>query len=158
MPHYVAVLVPQGHAAWRVHLPDFPGCYADGPILGVAVALARYSAYEQIRRLVLQNSVPRPRSLQEIVADLTWARERGIDWRTTIITIVPFPDAAPRIAQMIELQRRRTFRWASLYGWRRAVSDPRQTEPHTPPSTGNSMATEPEWICVVARSKERSKR
>jgi hypothetical protein len=158
MLHYIAVLVPQGRAAWRVHLPDFPGCHADGPILGVAVALARYSAYEQIGRLVLQNDVPRPRSLQEIVADRTWGGERCIDWRTAIITVVPFPDAVPRIAQLIELRRRRTLRWASLYGWRRAAPDPRQTESQAPRSTGNSIAAEPDWISLGPRSKERSQR
>jgi hypothetical protein len=34
-------------------------------------------------------------------------------------------------------KRRRTFRWVSLYGWRRAVADPRQTEPHAPPPNSN---------------------
>jgi hypothetical protein len=158
MLHYIAVLAPQGHAAWRVHLPDFPGCHADGAVLGVAIALARYSAYEQIGRLVLQNQVPRPRSLQEIVADRTWRSERCIDWRTSVITMIPFPDAVPRVAQMIELQRRRTLRWASLYGWRPAVSDPRQTELHAPPPTTNPVAAESEWIAPGPGTKMRSQR
>ena len=94
MLHYIAVLVPQIEGGWRIHFPDFPGCRAEGAHLEQAISVARQAVYQRVDVAAADGAVPFPRSLEAIVADPDWARTRGVDWRRSVISLVPFADIA----------------------------------------------------------------
>jgi predicted RNase H-like HicB family nuclease len=97
MLHYIAVLVPQIEGGWRVHFPDFPGCRAEGAYLEQAIGVARQAVYQQVDMSAADGAVPFPSSLDAIVADPDWAGARGVDWRRSVISLVPFTDIATAV-------------------------------------------------------------
>ena len=93
MTHYIAVLVPQPGGGWRAHFPDFPGCRADGPAVEIAIGNARRAVGDLVVQLHHKGMiVPRPRSYAELRPDNKWAAERGIDWSTAVISLVPIEE------------------------------------------------------------------
>jgi predicted RNase H-like HicB family nuclease len=93
LSHYIAVLVPQPGGGWRAHFPDFPGCRADGPSVEIAIANARRAVADVVGQPLHEGiTVPRPRSYEELRPDNEWAAERGIDWSTAVISLVPIEE------------------------------------------------------------------
>jgi predicted RNase H-like HicB family nuclease len=87
--HYVVVLAPQRDGGWRAHFPDFPGCRAEGELVNHAIECAAHEVRMRIDQLVSgRKPVPSPRPYEEVRADDAWARERGIDWSTAVISLV----------------------------------------------------------------------
>jgi predicted RNase H-like HicB family nuclease len=87
--YYIVVLVPQPGGGWRVHFPDFPGCRAEGVRVEMAIDHAISAVRELINHLNRTGmAVPSPRSYEEVRSDDAWARERGIDWSTAVISLV----------------------------------------------------------------------
>jgi len=84
MVPYVAVVVRGEDETWRAYLPDFSGCRANGE--SVETALAR--AKNQARESNSGAERPTPRGLMEIRDDLTWARDRNVDWQDAIVVMV----------------------------------------------------------------------
>src|SRR5688572_5837107 len=106
MLHYLAVLVPQVEGGWRIHFPDFPGCRAEAAHLEQAIGVARQAVYQPVDTAAADGAVPSPRSLEAIVADPDWARTRGVDWRRSVISLVPFAGIASAVASGQRFQRR----------------------------------------------------
>lgn len=81
---YVAIVVRGEGETWRAYLPDFSGCRAEGESVETALARAKNQAPES-------NSgaeKPTPRGLIEIRDDLTWARDRNVDWQDAIVVMI----------------------------------------------------------------------
>ena len=93
MKHYLAILVPQSDGGWRAHLPDFPGCRAEGNSVEAAIDEAAAAAVEKARWLAAQGvSLPQPQSYEEVRHNSNgWAAERGIDWCRAVASLVKLP-------------------------------------------------------------------
>ena len=83
--HFIVVLVPLAGGGWRAHFPDFPGCRAEGGRIEGAID-ASYG--EVVARLSQTGEPTSPRSYEDVRADYAWARERGVDWSTAVISMV----------------------------------------------------------------------
>jgi hypothetical protein len=83
--NYVVVLAPQSGGGWCAHFPDFPGCRAMGDRIEVAI---ENSSREVVSRLELVHDMPSPKSQDEVRANAAWARQRGIDWSTAVVSLV----------------------------------------------------------------------
>jgi len=58
----------------------------------LTVEQARRVATQQIASLSERGAaVPAPRTLEEIRADVEWAKERSINWATAVISMVAVP-------------------------------------------------------------------
>jgi predicted RNase H-like HicB family nuclease len=91
MKHYLAVLMPTAGGGWHAHLPDFPGCDAEGPSVEVVMAASSGAASEMARWLQQQGvSLPTSQTYEDLRYRMNgWASERGIDWSRAVITMVP---------------------------------------------------------------------
>ena len=87
--HYLAVLVPIVERGWRAHLPDFPGCGADGNLVEQSLAEARVAARHAADQLAAQGiPLPERRSYEAVRSHTAWANERGIDWDNAVICVL----------------------------------------------------------------------
>ena len=84
MVHYVAIVVRGEDETWRAYLSDFSGCRADGESVETALARAKNQARESNNG----TEKPTPRGLIDIRDDLTWARDRNVDWQDAIVVMV----------------------------------------------------------------------
>ena len=93
MKHYLAVLVPAGDGAWRAHIPDFPGCSAEGRTVEAVIDASIAAAVEHADQLRQQGvSVPAPRSYEDVCYHSNgWGADRGIDWSKAVISWVRIP-------------------------------------------------------------------
>jgi predicted RNase H-like HicB family nuclease len=90
MKHYVSVLVPSTSGRWHAFFPDLPDCEADGSSLDLTVmhaarALAHYAE-------TLNGEIwvaPPPRELADIRSDETWSAAHAVNWRSSVITMIP---------------------------------------------------------------------
>jgi predicted RNase H-like HicB family nuclease len=91
MKHYIAVIVPRPDGTWRAHFPDFPGCRADGQSLEAATFASGNSAINLACDLQRHGQPPpEPQSYEEVRHHSNgWASERGIDWSTAVVSLVP---------------------------------------------------------------------
>ena len=91
MRHYLAVLVLQREAGWRVHFPDFPGCRAEGATVAEAINASSSAAAEQAQLLKAKRMpLPLARTYEEVRHHSDgWASERGIDWSNAVVSLVP---------------------------------------------------------------------
>lgn len=92
--HYIAVLAPEQSGGWSVLFPDLPGCATHGPSVHEAITTAADVA--SIWLSATRNSgdpIPPPRSYEDIRADEAWALDRGIDWSTSVVSLVLVDDA-----------------------------------------------------------------
>ena len=88
--HYIAVLVPEKGGGWSVIFPDLPGCATHGPTVHDAITTASGAASRWLTATrQIGDPMPAPRSYEDIRADDAWALDRGIDWSTTIASLVP---------------------------------------------------------------------
>ena len=88
--YFIVVLAPQQGGGWRAHFPDFPGCRAEGERIEVAIASATRAVGDRLGQLRQEGqSIPIPRSLEELRADANWAVDRAIDWSKAVVSIVP---------------------------------------------------------------------
>jgi predicted RNase H-like HicB family nuclease len=89
MKHYLAVLVPADHGGWRAHLPDFPGCRAEGATVEAAVDASAAAATRQAQDLRIQGvSLPTPQTYEDVRNRTQWAVERRIDWSRAVASLV----------------------------------------------------------------------
>ncbi len=87
---YLAVVVPQRGGGWRVFVPDFPGCRADGGDVAIAIVNAVHLAGGLIIQLRDKGmTMPEARSREQIRADDSWATGNHVDWSTAVISPVP---------------------------------------------------------------------
>lgn len=89
MKHYLAVLVPADGVGWRAHLPDFPGCRAEGVTAQAAMAASAAAATRQVQDLRTQGvSPPIPQTYEDVRNRTQWAVERRIDWSRAVASLV----------------------------------------------------------------------
>jgi predicted RNase H-like HicB family nuclease len=93
MKHYLAILVPHEDGGWRAHLPDFPGCRAEGSSVEAAIGTSATAAAAQARWLRSQGvSLPRAQTYEEVRHHSNgWAAERDIDWSRAVASWVKLP-------------------------------------------------------------------
>ena len=91
MRSYIAVAVPQRDGGWRIHFPDLPGYQAEGSSLDHPMGRSRQAVHLHLAKLVRNWEIPRPRSLDAIVADAAWASVHTIDWAEAIISLISLP-------------------------------------------------------------------
>jgi predicted RNase H-like HicB family nuclease len=91
MKHYLAVLAPLPDGSWRAHFPDFPGCRADGHSLEAATFASANSVINMACDLQRHGrALPVPQSFEDVRHHSNgWASERGIDWSTAVVSIIP---------------------------------------------------------------------
>ena len=89
MTHYVAVLVPADRGGWRAHLPDFPGCRAEGDTVEAAIDASAAAATRQAQDLRTQGvSLPTPQTYEDVRNHTQWAVDRRIDWSRAVASLV----------------------------------------------------------------------
>jgi predicted RNase H-like HicB family nuclease len=81
MRHYIAILITEDEGGWSVVFPDFPGCATQGETVDEAIemahdALAGHVASKQAHG----EKLPEPRTLEQIKADVGFAKEYGFPW------------------------------------------------------------------------------
>lgn len=82
---YIVVVAPQSSGGWCAHFPDFAGCRAMSDRIEAAI---ENSSREVVSRLEVVHDMPRPKSQDEVRANAAWARQRGIDWSTAVVSHV----------------------------------------------------------------------
>jgi predicted RNase H-like HicB family nuclease len=88
--HYLAIVVPETTGGWSVLFPDLPGCATHGATVREAIANASNAASAWLTvTLQLGDEIPAPKSYKEVRTYEAWARDRGIDWSTAVISLVP---------------------------------------------------------------------
>ena len=88
--HYLAVLIPEKSGGWSVLFPDLPGCAMHGATVHEAIANASNAASAWLTvTLQLGDEIPAPKSYEDLRADEAWARDRGVDRSTALVSLVP---------------------------------------------------------------------
>ena len=88
--HYLAIVVPENTGGWSVLFPDLPGCATHGATVPEAIAAASNVACAWLAATCERgDEIPVPKSYRDVRAYEAWARERGIDWSTAVISLVP---------------------------------------------------------------------
>jgi predicted RNase H-like HicB family nuclease len=89
MKHYLAVLVPADGGGWRAHLPDFPGCRAEGVTVETAINASAAAATRQAQELRTQGvSLPIPQTYEDVRCGTQWGVERQINWSRAVVSLV----------------------------------------------------------------------
>jgi predicted RNase H-like HicB family nuclease len=93
--HFIAVLVPERGGGWSVLFPDLPGCATRGKSVPEAITTAADAATAWLGASREQGEdIPAPRSYEDIRGDDAWARDRGVDWSTAVISLIQVQLAA----------------------------------------------------------------
>src|SRR5690349_4004216 len=81
MRHYIAVLVAEDDGGWSVLFPDFPGCATQGETMDEALEMAHEALAGHVASMLAHgDTLPNPRSLEQIKADPRFAKEYGFRW------------------------------------------------------------------------------
>jgi predicted RNase H-like HicB family nuclease len=88
--HYLGVLVPLREGGWRAHFPDFAGCRAEARTVEAAIDAATAAVTDHARSMTAQgHPLPTPQTFEELRhCSNGWATERGIDWSSTVVSLV----------------------------------------------------------------------
>lgn len=93
--HFVAILVPEPGGGWSVLFPDLAGCATHGSSVHEAIAKASDAAASWLVATHKQGGdIPAPRCYEDVRGDDTWASDRGVDWSTAVVSLVPVAVAA----------------------------------------------------------------
>ena len=90
MNYYISVLVPLASGRWHALFPDFPGCEAEASTLDLTAMHAASALARHAETLTGEIWVaPPPRELAEIRSDETWSAAHAVNWRSSVITMLP---------------------------------------------------------------------
>lgn len=90
MSHYIAFVEP-GPRNYSAYFPDFPGCASAGDTLDETIANAGEALAAHVGLMIEDgDSVPAPRSLEQIKAD----PEHQADMHEVIVVAVPLAETA----------------------------------------------------------------
>jgi predicted RNase H-like HicB family nuclease len=87
MSGYIAVAIPLPTGEWREYFPDLMGCAREANDPDAALDSATRAAKAWIAHSQNQ-TVPLPRTLDEIRSDAGWADQRLVNWQKAIVRIV----------------------------------------------------------------------
>ena len=101
MDHYISLLLPLESGAWRAVFPDISECEVEASSLDSAVRRAATALACHVATLngTAPAALPWPRDLTAIKSDREWAAAHAIDWRITVITMIPLYIPARRQAE-----------------------------------------------------------